>query len=66
MNRQDVIKDIPLHYAARNNNAEVARMLIDNGADVNLKNKYNRRPLEVACKGSEVERLLLQVEQSAP
>ena len=67
VNRQDrYAKGTPLHYAARNNNTVIARMLIDNGADVNLRNNDNKTPLDVALKGSEVEPLILQVEQSAP
>ena len=58
-------KETPLHTAARANYTEVARMLIDNGADVNL-TKENNTPLDVARKGSEVERLLVQLQQSAP
>ena len=67
MNIQDPFKkDTPLHFAARNNNTEAARILIENGADVNLVNSRNQTPLDLARKGSEVERLLLQVQQSAP
>ena len=55
-------KETPLHKAARNNNTEVARLLIDNGADINLKNDGNETPLDEARKGSEVERLLLQLQ----
>ena len=58
-------KYTPLHFAARNNNTEVARLLLDNGADINFKDKVNKTPLDEADKGSEVERLLLQVQQSA-
>ena len=59
-------KDTPLHYAARKNNTEAVRLLLDNGADINLKNDDNKTPLDEAHKGSEVESLLLQLQQSAP
>ena len=59
-------KDTPLHYAARKNNTEAVRLLLDNGADINLKNDDNKTPLDEARKGSEVESLLLQLQQSAP
>ena len=59
-------KNTPLHWAARNNNTEVTRMLIDKGADVNLQNYDNKTPLDVADKGSKVERLLMQLQQNAP
>ena len=55
-------KDTPLHYAAQYNKTEVARLLIQNGADVNIRNDVNNTPLGDARKGSEVERLLLQLQ----
>ena len=67
VNRQDQWhKDIPLHFAAQYNNTEITRLLIDNGADINIKNDVNKTLLDLADKGSEVERLLLQLQQSAP
>ena len=59
-------KVTPLHLAAQDNSNEVARLLIGNGADINIKNGNNKAPLDVALKGTEVERLLLQLQQSAP
>ena len=58
-------KDTPLHFAARDNNTAVVQILIDHGADVNLINDDNKTPLDVADEGSEVERLLMQLQQSA-
>ena len=67
VNRQDRwYKDTPLHLAARDNYTEAVRLLLDNGADINLKNNDNKTPLHVALKGSEIESLLLQLQQSAP
>ena len=66
VNKQTQFKNTPLHWAARNNNIEVARLLLDNGGDINLKNKDNKTPLDEAPEGSEVEHLLLQLQQSAP
>ena len=57
-------KVTPLHEAAENNNTEAVRLLLDNGVDINLKNNVHKTPLRVADKGSEVERLLLQLQQS--
>ena len=66
VNRQErYTKDTPLHLAARNNKTEAVRILIESGADVNLMNGDNDTPLDLADKGSEVERLLMQVQQSA-
>ena len=67
VNRQDRwYKDTPLHMAALYNNTEAVRLLLDNGADINLINDGNKTPLHVALKGSEIESLLLQLQQSAP
>ena len=67
VNRRDRYdEDTPLHWAARNNYTEVVRLLLDNGADINLKNFDNKTPFHVALKGSEIESLLLQLQQSAP
>ena len=59
------IEDTPLHWAAEYNKTEAVRLLLDNGADINLKNNKNKTPLDYAHKGSEVESLLLQLQQSA-
>ena len=59
-------KNTPLHYAALYNSTEVARLLIDKRADINLKGEFNKTPLDRAHKGTEVERLLLELQQSAP
>ena len=65
VNKQDRYKATPLHLAAQLNSAEVVRLLMDNGADISIKNNLNKTPLDEADKGSEVERLLLQLQQSA-
>ena len=68
VNKQDLGRDndAPLHNAARNNNTEVAWLLVNNGADINIRNNHNQTPLDVARNGSEVERLLWQLQQSEP
>ena len=67
VNRQiRFFKNTPLHMAAENNSTEAVRFLLDNGADINLKNDDNKTPLDEAHKGSDVESLLLQLQQSAP
>ena len=40
----------PLHFAARHNNCEVVKALIDAGADVNMRNKDGHPPLLLALK----------------
>ena len=66
INRQNQYKYTPLHRAAIYDNTEAVRILIKSGADVNLRNDYNKTPLDLAHKGTEVERLLMQAQQSAP
>ena len=38
----------PLHFAAMRGNIEIAKLLIENGADINSKNKQNETPLDKA------------------
>ena len=59
-------QETPLHFAARDSNTGAVRLLLDNGPDINVKNIDNLTPLDEAQKGSEVESLLLQLQQSAP
>ena len=66
VNRQTTFgKDTPLHIAARYNHSEVARLLLNNGADIKLKNNNKKTPLDEARNGSKIESLLLQLQQSA-
>ena len=65
VNRQNRRREeTPLQLAAHYNKTEAVRLLLHNGADINLKNYFNETPLDVADKESEVERLLLKVQQS--
>jgi ankyrin repeat protein len=49
LNAQDPdIGDAALHYSAERNNPDLARMLIEHGADLNLPNNYGRTPLHLA------------------
>ena len=45
----------PLHQAARDNNAAEAKRLIDNGAEVNAKDKDGVTPLHEAAMANAVE-----------
>lgn len=67
-NRTDVIKRLshagadenrpnqsgspPLHFASNHNYARVPRLLIDEKADINLKNKRNQTTLDYRLKAS--------------
>ena len=66
VNRQDGSGATPLYFAALNKYTEVARLLLNERADINLKNSLNKTPLYIADKGSEVEYLLLQYQRSPP
>lgn len=44
-----------LHYAAANGEEEIVKLLIENGADVNIKNRRKETPLDVAAKMYRVE-----------
>ncbi|WP_374699517.1 ankyrin repeat domain-containing protein [Wolbachia endosymbiont (group A) of Limnophora tigrina] len=41
-------KDTPLHVAAGEGKLEVVKLLVNNTADVNAKNKYGKKPLDIA------------------
>ena len=61
MKRQDrFFKDTPLHEAALYNKAEAAQILIETGAGLNLIDNFKKTALNLARKGSVVERLLMQ------
>ena len=51
----------PLYWAARNNAADVAKLLIDGGAEVNAKHKYGETPLHAAAwkNAAEVAKVLI-------
>ena len=44
VNARDVNQVTPLHYASINGNMEVAKALVDRGADIDAKDKFNRTP----------------------
>ena len=41
----------PLHVAARNGDAEIVNLLLQDGALVNARNRFNRTPLQMAVFG---------------
>jgi ankyrin repeat protein len=52
INSKDSTSDTPLHKAARNGHLEVAKVLLEYGADVVAKNHKNLTPYQVARKAS--------------
>jgi ankyrin repeat protein len=43
-----IFASTPLHFAAQNYSVEVARVLLDHGADANRRNRYGNSPLWTA------------------
>jgi hypothetical protein len=60
--KDDVSGSTPLHYAALNGHVEIARFLLQNGADVNVKSNYGWTPLHWAAIYGHVDILHLLVE----
>lgn len=56
--------DRPLHAAARQDSAEQVSLLLDYGADVNVRDGNNQRPVEVAPPGGKTQQLLLAYDVS--
>jgi ankyrin repeat protein len=52
----------PLHVASRANHLQVLELLIENGADVNVEDKYEKLPIHYSCEiGSfEITKLLVE------
>jgi hypothetical protein len=55
----------PLHYAAYNGHVEIARLLLQNGADLNAKDRYGSSPLHLSAEQGSVDILHLLVENGA-
>uniref|UniRef100_A0A4W6F8Q8 SOCS box domain-containing protein n=1 Tax=Lates calcarifer TaxID=8187 RepID=A0A4W6F8Q8_LATCA len=56
--------DSPLHAAVRQDSADQVSVLLDYGADVNLRDSNNQRPVELAPPGGKTQQLLLAFEVS--
>jgi hypothetical protein len=60
--KDDLSGATPLHYAAGNGHIEIARLLLENGADVNVKSVGGPTPLHWAAQNGHVDILHLLVE----
>ncbi|XP_026214537.1 ankyrin repeat and SOCS box protein 5b [Anabas testudineus] len=56
--------DSPLHAAVRQDCADQVAVLLDYGADVNLRDNNNQRPLVLAPSGGKTQQLLLEFDGS--
>lgn len=66
VNAQDEAKWTPLHYAANSGIAEIARLLLEAGADVDVKaGETERTPLYIAAKAGKKELVKLLLEAGA-
>ncbi|PDY52989.1 ankyrin repeat domain-containing protein, partial [Bacillus cereus] len=54
-----------LHYAVEDNNLEAAKVLIDNGIDMELLEEYKRGALSLACGRNKPEMAALLLENGA-
>lgn len=60
-----IIGETALHMAARNNNLDIAKLLIENGADVNIQAVDGFTPLHNACKKQAVDVIELLLKNNA-
>ncbi len=59
------LNETPLFVAIENDNNEFAKLLIENGADINVKNNYNITPLHLAIRNNNNELIKLLIEKGA-
>ena len=54
--------DSPLHASVRQDSADQVSLLLDYGADVNIRDSNDQRPVELAPVGGKTQQLLLTFE----
>merc|ERR1711963_30651 len=64
-NARDVFDSLPLHQAAKNNNVDVAKLLLENSADVDSTDNYGETALHDAALWNSVDVAKLLLENSA-
>ena len=65
MNALDERQDSPLHRAASLGRTAIAKILIDNGANVNVQNREGNTPLHLALEDEQQEVAFLLYEKGA-
>lgn len=65
VNSRDAKGNTPLYYACMNNNKELAKKLIENGADVNARNENGNTALHAAFKRNNEEVIALLLKNEA-
>lgn len=63
MNAKDNSGNTALHVAAESGEEDVAKILIENGADVNFKNDFKETPLHIAAMYGKKFRKLKQLNE---
>jgi hypothetical protein len=63
--KDDEYGSTPLHWAARNGHIEITHLLLQNGADVNVKDRWDRTPLHCSAIYGHIDILHLLVENGA-
>ncbi len=63
--KKDVIGSTPLHNAASNGHVEIARLLLQNGVDVNVRDRWDWTPLYCAAIHGGIDILHILVENGA-
>lgn len=51
VNARGLDDDTPLHDASSNGHVRLVKLLVEKGADINVKNKRGKTPLDVAAAG---------------
>lgn len=59
VNVQNKLGDTPLHNASWKGHAEIVEMLLEKGADTNIRNNEKQIPYDLSAKNPEVGRLLM-------
>ena len=61
MNFKDKNEDTPLHLAVNKGNFSIAQILINRGAEIDVRNKKNQTPLHLACQKSNINIFILLI-----